>query len=269
MKWTDEKKEYLENNYGTMDINILSKKLGTTICALRRQAYKQELGAALNNSGLITLKELGDALGISDDKVKRWINKFGLVARRTNITGNKRFYRISILTFWAWAREHKELIDFYKFKKGNLGKEPTWVADCRTGKINKDYKLWTEKEDLQLTAMWNAGIPTQKIADTLHRKYCGVINRRKNLGLKPKKLRLDWQDMEEETMLNMLAEGKGNKEIAWELGREVYQVANKRQKFIKKGVIKSAYNRNSKVLKASNAIIPNMIQNVTTEQIRG
>ena len=269
MKWTVEKIEYLESNYGTMDINKLAKKIGTSVCAVKRKAYKEGLGSAVNNSGLITLKELGDALGVSNNKVTRWVNEFGLAARRTNITGKKRFYRISILTFWTWAKEHKKLIDFDKFEKGNLGKEPIWADNCRTGKESKNYKLWTKEEDLRLTTMWNAGITTQKIADTLHRKYGAIEKRRMVIGLKPKKTMLIWQQVEEEILLNMLAEGKGNKEIAWELGREVYQVGNKRQKLIKKGIIKPSHKRNSKVLKVSNAIVPEMIQNITTRTMGG
>lgn len=269
MKWTDEKKAYLEKNYGTMNIKALEKKLGTTLFAIRGQANKQGLGGAINNSGLITVKELASALGCESSKIFRWIKKFNFTATKINVTGDRKFWRIRIETFWEWAETHRELIDFNKFELGGLGKEPTWVAECRGKKATKDRTRWSKSEDNQLIALWNDGMTTQQIADRIGRKYNGVIQRARKLKLKNKMIEMKWQEKELKMLLDMLDKGMHNKDIAWELGRDKSQILSKKRNLIKNGIIKTRYKAHSEVYNTNNRILPVSEQNATTEQIRG
>ena len=125
-KWSESEIEFLKENYGIKSIKSISKILDRTEVAVRVKVGRLHL--VKNDGDFITLHQLVVALGLGNSysNVKRKFLKNGLKTNRSN--------SLTIDYFWEWAEKHKHILDFSKFEKNLLGKEPSWVDEKRKGR---------------------------------------------------------------------------------------------------------------------------------------
>lgn len=155
--WPQEEENLLINGWGNVSIPRLVKNLNKTPIAIMIKARKLGLGAFLNNGEYITVNQLFVAIGRNtgaDYTLKQWIKK-GFPIKKKKVLNNS-FRIIYIDDFWKWAKKYRMRIDFSKFEKNALGKEPSWVEDQRKADIEFSiYKRtpWTPEEDSELESL--------------------------------------------------------------------------------------------------------------------
>jgi hypothetical protein len=214
--WTLEDKIYLEEHWGKGSLPYIAKCLNRSINAIKLKAYKLGLGDHLHSGKEITFFDLCKALGRENNYgyyLKRW-SEYGCPIRLKKVIKEK-FAVMDIEDFWKWAKQNKYLLDFSKFEKHMLGKEPDWVAKKRRADIAaKKYKTtpWTKTEDTYLISLLNSyQYGYREISIKLCRTEGAIKRRIGDLGLKQRPLKADnhipWTDKEVNTILSMLEDG--------------------------------------------------------------
>lgn len=196
--WSEEEIEYLEFNIGTWDLDRIAKKLGKTPEAVLSKADKLGIANTKVASGLLTMHEMAIALCVDDKTVKRLIVNHGLPAKQRDFriknkevdeNGKKKtkrlFYYIDVKSFWKWAAENKDLINWHQVPKYALPIEPEWLDERRKEDYYKWLKRrrpWTPEQDTQLWSMYyQEGMAQKEIALLLGRPVRGVEKRLKRL----------------------------------------------------------------------------------------
>lgn len=231
-RWTQEEVSYLRDNWGSVTIQGISRKLCRTEAAILNKVQELGLGAFLEHGDYITLHQLLVAFtksSASDTyKLKSWIENRGMPVH-TRLIKEKRVRIIYLDEFWEWAEKHRSFLDFSKMEPLALGEEPAWVAEQR----KKDFKAfatqrkdpWTPAEDsrlIMLLRMQKYGYA--ELSEMLQRS-AGAIQRRCNdLGIKERPVKADnhseeakWTDADFE----ILADGIRNGDSYTEIGRMI------------------------------------------------
>jgi len=142
------------------------------------------------------------------------------------------------------------LINFAKLEPFDLLPQPEWVELERRRDARKiprrQQKPWTPEEDEQLIALMKWGYGNKEIAERLDRSEKAVQRRISRLRAKniipKKKIVIRWTDEEVRIMQEMEQQGYSDEEIAYELGREVDHIRDKRRRmgYHKREVIKKS-----------------------------
>ena len=112
-KWTKSEIEYLENEWGSQSVPAIAKALDRTEIAVTNKAWKLGLGRFTMSGDYITLYELFAALGYKAyTGTFKYFTNNGLPYRVQKVHNSKRVRVININSFWKWAEENKEIIDF-------------------------------------------------------------------------------------------------------------------------------------------------------------
>lgn len=179
--WNEEEIEILGKMWGRSSISNIAKKLDRTENSVKVKGQRL-FGSKSEYVGLYTGADLARAIGV-DNKMINYYLKKGLQYRKSG-----RLNLIKIEDFWKFAKEHKDLIKFYKIEKNIIPNEPKWVKEIRNNqnKYNKPnkYKKWTNYQDILLINMVRKGLSTKEIAKELQRTEYAVKSRRKILNLK-------------------------------------------------------------------------------------
>lgn len=193
--WSDSDIEYLENAWGNTTMNTIAKNLGRSVFAVKIKAQKLQLGAFIDSGDYISYNQLLSAIGKASYSYTytSWVVKRGLPIKYKKVL-NGSFKIIYLSDFWKWAELNKDFIDFDKFPKGALGKEPKWVDDQRRLHQICESKIktskWTAYEDEQLLfALKRYKYTCREIANMLGRTEGAVIRRISTLGIKYRPLR--------------------------------------------------------------------------------
>ncbi|MCC5422474.1 hypothetical protein [Clostridium botulinum] len=247
--WTQEEEEYLQRRYGKTTLKRIAKKLGRSENAIEIKAGRLGLSSALEATGELTAAEIAKIFKIDAHVVvDKWIKDKGLKAQYKAVKFTRKFWRIKIEDFWKWAKDNKEIINFFKLERNILGKEPSWVDIERKKdfkeKPKRQHQFWNELEDRKLKNLWKSSKSIKEIAEILNRSSSSVRHRSKRLGLKPyKKVNIPWTDEEVNTIIKMKKDGALDREIAWELGRSTGNISWKRKELIKQGKLNWQYRR--------------------------
>jgi hypothetical protein len=219
--WTDEDEFYLQDNWGSKSVTLISKHLGRPYDVVRRKAVELGLlNPTLHYDG-ITVRLLSMVIGISSSTLKTWIHQFGFPAKQKVFAKKQRVYVVSYEDFWKWAEDHKHLINFSKLEPLILGKEPEWVKEKRQIDKRKyqERRPWTIADKSKLISMVNSYQHTYpEMAGLLKRSESSIKRKLRDLNIKARPLSLDktikYTDNEIQTILSLLDKGYGFNAIA-------------------------------------------------------
>lgn len=219
--WTEEEELYLQDNWGSKSVILISKHISRPYGAVRRKAAELGLlNPTLHYDG-ITVRQLSMTLGISGSTTKTWIEQYGFPAKQKIFTKKQRVYVISYEDFWKWAEEHKHLINLSKLEPFILGKEPDWVKEKRKVDQKKfsERRPWTDKDKLRLMSMVNTYRYTYpEIAAALKRPEASIKRILHDLNIKARPLSLDkhikYTEEELKCILALLGKGYSFNAIA-------------------------------------------------------
>ena len=131
--------------------------------------------------------------------------------------------------FWKWAECHKQLLNFARFEKGNLGKEPSWVEEKRRADKSNPSKVshnraWSKEDDTLLISLTKTCKYTYKdLASRFNRTEAAIKRRLKDLNVPYRPVPLDnhvkWTDEEDNLMINLYNQGYDAYSIAKKLNK--------------------------------------------------
>ena len=228
--WTKEELNYLEDKWGNLSVSYIAKKLNRTERAVMVKAQKMKLGGFVQAGELLNLCQLIKALGLFNSyswTKKKFLNN-GL-PRVTKIVLNKKVIKVDLDVFWKWAECHKQLLNFARFEKGNLGKEPSWVEEKRRAdKSNPSTvshnRAWSKEDDTLLISLTKTCKYTYKdLASRFNRTEAAIKRRLKDLNVPYRPVPLDnhvkWTDEEDNLMINLYNQGYDAYSIAKKLNK--------------------------------------------------
>jgi len=187
LPYTKEEELIIEELLGSYSFNTIAKRLNRSPKAIERKVERMGLINTKLSSGLISAHELSKALGVSHKLLLKWREQYGLPLMKKNIRFGARkqnSWHIYPNEFWEWAENHKEILNWNKYKRDSLFPEPDWlekaIIDCNKPKNTK--RLWTPEEDnLLWDLFYTKGLPQKEIAKRMHRSVSGVEKRLKRL----------------------------------------------------------------------------------------
>lgn len=236
--WTKDEENYLVDNWGTYSLTNISNKLNRSENAILNKVFRLKLGSFLENGDYITVRQLFMALGHNEFdtyKIKSWIENRKLPIKQ-KLINEKRVKVITLNDFWKWAEKNKSFLDFSKFTRYTLGKEPDWVEEKRRNDIlhNSKYKKtpWTVKEDEYLKFLLRQFKYSYKDISEKTQRTIGAISRRMvDLDLKERPIKAynhnKWESKEIQTVENMIVQGFSYELISEEVGRSTKAIAGK------------------------------------------
>lgn len=227
--WTEEEKQYLQDNWGALSKKTIAKNLGRSLNAIEVMKNRLCLGAFLENGDYITWNQLQIALGLSGsgDKMVSWVHNRNFPLHTKRVDSNS-FKIVYVDEFWKWAEKNKDLLDFTKFDENAMGAEPEWVKVKRKHDHEKNRKYistpWTKTEDEKLNYLLKQFKYSYHELSTMLRRTNGAIQRRMcNLGIKERPLKADnhikWTDEEKKILIDMIKSGYGYELISERLGK--------------------------------------------------
>ncbi|OES45629.1 helix-turn-helix domain-containing protein [Domibacillus iocasae] len=179
-KWTDEDVSFLQKRVGSCSLSAIAKQLKRSEAAVLLKLKKLGLGNTKNATGLLTGSELAEALNVDRKTIHYWVQFHGLEATSRITCYERKFCLIDVNSFWKWAEQNQEKVNFSIIEKHALPPEPEWVDEARkidTGKTNKAYRRWTTKE-IELLLKWRKeGRSLKEIAAELGRSKISVERR--------------------------------------------------------------------------------------------
>ncbi len=228
--WTEEEKQYLEDNWGTVPIKSIATHLNRSVDAILVKKVKLGLGAFLDNGEYITYRQLLVALNIVGGmsyKNISWIKNKSFPVKYKQVKDCK-FKVVYMNDFWKWAEANRGMIDWSRVEKNILGKEPGWVKKQRKADYQKNLKVkttpWTVAEDKKLHDLLKQFKYSYTDLSKLLRRTEGAIQRRVvDLGLKERPLKLDnhtkWTPQEYLRLGEMIKQGLSYELMSDELGK--------------------------------------------------
>lgn len=194
--WTPDEIQFLEDKWGQLNLKTIASTLNRSPESIKRKAANLGLGSFLTAGGYVTLNQLFLAIGMcrSGHSNEYWINR-GLPVKYK--AKNKRKYIVVYLEdFWNWAEKNKGYIDWSKFPRHALGKEPSWVRKQRLISIEEKSKYkttpWTKEEDDRLIMLLKQHkYSIDDISKRLGRTAGAIQRRCYNLGIKERPVQAD------------------------------------------------------------------------------
>ena len=236
--WTSEEVEFLRESWGNFSIPYICKALGRSKSAIQNKVTRLGLGYHFNNGNLITFNQLITALGLGSSYtlLRDKYSKAGLnIIYKT--VNTRRIAKVDLDHFWKWAKDNKNILNFSKFEKGALGKEPTWVEEKRKAdrlnptKISHN-RVWTKEDDNRLISKTKSCRYTYKdLAKELNRTENAIKRRLIDLGVPYRPIPLDchtkWTTEEKENMIELHKKGYDTYTIAKILNKSQFGITEK------------------------------------------
>ena len=216
-----------DTNYS---LETIANKLNRSVYAIKVKACRLKLGPRIKYPEYISLYELLSILGMEKSYThqKNKFIKFNAPLKRKNIKDRK-VLCLKINDFWEWAYNNKLILNFSKFEKNSLGKEPEWVDEKRkSDRLNPSKKninrKWSTYEDNLLIAKVKSYKYTYKdLSEEFNRTESAIKTRLDYLGIKERPLMLDntikWTNEELEEAYKLHVEGYDNYYIANKLNK--------------------------------------------------
>ena len=230
-KWTREEEEYLLENWGTISVKSIAKKLGRSENAIVVRKNRLGLGAFLESGEYITWNQLQIALGYglsgSGYKTISWIRNRNFPIHTKRVKDNV-FKVVYLNEWWKWAEKNKDFLDFSKFEENVLGVEPDWVKEKRKRDVEKNSKYimapWTAVDDSRLEFLLKKQKYTYRELSIMIRRTEGAIQRRIcDLGLKDRPVKADnhirWTEQDFEMLGEMIKAGYDYEHMSEILGK--------------------------------------------------
>lgn len=244
--WTEEEELILQENYGVLSLNAIARRLNRPVGGVKSKAYRLGLGRTTDASEYLTLKDLARAFKTDPTHIRKvWVENRGLKVKYKILNQKRKFYQVCLREFWKWAEDNKECLNFSKLEVGLLGDEPAWVAKKRKQDFSrqdrKKHQFWTLEEDKLLKMYWSTDKKCDDIGKILGRSFKAVEKRARKIGLKHKKIEINWREVEVKILIDMKLKGHTDREIAEEIGRTEGNIRWKRSELMKKGLLDWQY----------------------------
>lgn len=147
--------------------------------ALKVYASKLGLPSHRDCTAYITKQQITDAFGYDTKSI---YSVFGTLKFRRKYNGKKLVYHVTPTSFWLWAYENRERVDFSRYTYGLIGDEPKWLAnEMKIDKRKITRRLWLGEHDAVLRAMYYTNKTNQDIADRLDRTVVAIESRIRKL----------------------------------------------------------------------------------------
>lgn len=241
LRWTKEELDYLENNWGIVSVAHIARTLNRTENAVISKAEKLGLGSCYESSGDLSAGAVARLLKIDAHTVINWIRKYNLKAKKKALIKQEVFF-IKLSNLIEWLKNNQKKWDSRKLELYGLGTEPEWLKEKRKKDLDlpkRKLQKWTKDDDSLLISYMQMGKSQAEIGELLQRTRKSVQKRLsilKGKGIVPKNILIPWTEKEDEILLTMDKQGKTDKEIAWELGRDVHHVRDHRRNLRNKGL---------------------------------
>ena len=247
---------------GNYSRRAIAKRLGRTEIGVNRKMASLGIGFSKDITHKINKTTLSTLCNVDIDVVTRWISKGLKAVKKFNC------HLIDSEDFWKWAYRNKTIINFAKIEKDSIPPEPDWVTVER----RKDMQIpkrqgvkWNQEEERFLLTNIQK-LSMKNIAEHLNRTEKAVqrkISRLKEEGeLAKEKIIVKWTEEDLEMLIEMDKQGIKDSEIAWELGREVEHIIDKRRRLREQGKYPK-HKKEMQVRKTTNCNTCNHFPNVT------
>ncbi|MFC5402301.1 hypothetical protein [Cohnella soli] len=178
--WSDEEKEFLQQQWGRLDLPTLANRLGRPEGGIMNMVTRLSLGPAKDGEGKLTANQLAGALQVDQHTViDYWIAKCGLKAEKRIVKKVKPMMMIALNDFWSWAQLNQDKLDTRRFAHETLGPEPVWMEEKREAdslRPESERRPWHAEDDEMLMRL--KGTMTYKeIASLMGRTDNGVEKR--------------------------------------------------------------------------------------------
>lgn len=234
--WTKEEERFLEENWGTLSVKQIAKRLNRSENAVVVRKHRLGLGAFLDNGGYITWSQFQIAYCGSNSsstyRMTSWVKNRGFPIHTKTVKDNS-FKVVYLDEWWKWAEKNKDFLDFSKMEENVLGKEPKWVKEKRKNDIENKRKIvnthWTKTEDDKLRYLVSKQKYTYNDLSKMLRRTDGAIQRRLcDLGIKERPVKADnhvrWTEEELHVLGEMIKDGCGYEMIAESIGKSAKAV---------------------------------------------
>lgn len=241
-KWTEAELEYLQDSWGKTKTEGIAIKLGRTYSAIINKARILRLGDPLTHMDGISISQLSKTLNIHYALIMNWVKKYDFPAKQKRLTQEKRVWYVGYSDFWKWADKNRQMIDFARFDRHALGKEPAWanekrIADFRKKKlIPKPHNTAWTKGDLNKLhfLVQQSDMTYPKLSKELQRTHGAIKRKLNDEGIKFRPSYLENHNpysTDEITQLeNMMLKGHSFIEIAFTLNRSEAGVRGKAER---------------------------------------
>lgn len=235
--WTEEEKQYLQDNWGLLSKKTIAKNLNRSLNAIEVMKNKLGLGAFLENGDYVTWNQFLIAIGHDSGgyKMISWVENRNFPIHRKRV-GNNTFKIVYLDEFWKWAEANKVLLDFTKFKKNVIGAEPSWAEEKRRHDFERSKKYittpWTKLEDEKLKRLLKQFKYGYDDLSKVLRRTNGAIQRRIcDLGIKERPLKADnhikWTDNEKKILVDLIVSGNGYELMSERIGKSSKAIRGK------------------------------------------
>lgn len=216
--WTEQEKEFLSENWGTLTVPTICEKLNRSRNAIMIMVHKLNLGAYYDSGDYITLHQLFLTLGYSSSTMgyanESWIKNRGLPVRQKKHT-TKKVKIVYLDDFWEWAEKNQAFLDFSRFEENALGLEADWVKEKRKRdqtQLKENIKdPWSPEEDAYLKDLLKAHRFTYpEISKRLKRTEGAIQRRITDLNLKERPVKASnsyWTDDQFAILSNSIKQG--------------------------------------------------------------
>ena len=172
--WTENEKKYLFKKYPLQSAETTAKKLNRSTVSIIRKA--RQLGVSIYFEN-IHASTIAYAFNIEIGTVKKWIENYGLPCNRI-VEKNFTRYNIEPVKFWDWAYEHKDIINWSKYKSKSILPEPNWLNEAIQSYHTPNTRLrFSEEEIISIREMiMKQNLPYKEIARRTGRTYQSIKN---------------------------------------------------------------------------------------------
>ena len=255
-KWSAEETEYIMEKWGTTSIPEIAKKLGRSVNAVKLKATRLGMGRHLDGGEMVTFFQFIKIVGCAGSYSwlrEKWA-RYGFPFHKKKSI-RKKYLMVNIEEFWKWAKIHQDILDFSRFERNGLGKEPDWVEVKRRRdyRERRDTRPWTKSDDEKLRYMLDAQkYSLDQVAAELGRREGAIRRRIATLGIKDRPVRNPgkwWTAEETETMTTMHRDGHTWEEIGAALGRTASACRGKYERILNPGQHTQAVRKNKVALR--------------------
>lgn len=170
-EWTEKEEGYLISKYLYQSVKTTARKLNRSEYSVKRKAAKLGLN---KHTDLFGVKTLSYCLNTDSRVIYKWIEKYNMPCDIKKYNGVNH-YNIDLISFWKWAGQHKNLINWVKYERGTLPLEPEWVQTEKNNcKCPKNRDRWTDQDIRMIRSLLRSGKSYKEIALKMGRTYYSI-----------------------------------------------------------------------------------------------
>ena len=143
-RWTQEEIDYITENFGTVSLSAMGRRLGRSPEAVKLKAARLGMRDMLHSGDMITFFELVQAVGSAGSYswVRQKWERYGFPFHRRKVINNS-FLMVDIGEFWKWAEQHKDILNFAARSRPGQKRSAGTTARKNAGRRDRGQKRRT------------------------------------------------------------------------------------------------------------------------------